>query len=81
MSGNVGFAINMDGSTRGESFHIRGDQHRLVASFSSLRAALRVFRSYPTTGFEHRFVLQSTLLETEISGLKIAVTGQEIKLI
>lgn len=78
MAGNIGFAIEMDVSTRGESFHIRGDQHRLVVRFSSLRAAVRAFRSFPTRWFERHSRIRSTLLEIEISGFKIAVTGQEI---
>lgn len=79
MAGNIGFAIEMDVSSRGESFHISGNQQRLVLSFSSIRSAVRLLRSNPAKRLKLHSILHRTSFETEIAGIRIAVSGHEIK--
>lgn len=80
---NFGFAIEMEVSTNGESFQINGDQQKLILSFPSLRAALRILRSNSverlTATHPLGHLLHQTLVETQISGRQIATTGREIR--
>jgi hypothetical protein len=79
MPGNIGFAIEMDVSSRGESFHISGNQQLVLLSFSSIRSAVRLLRSNPAKRLKQHSILHRTSFETEIAGIRIAVSGHEIK--
>ena len=83
MLSQIGFAIDMEVVADGESFFVRGDDQRVVLSFSSLGAARRILAS--SLNDHGKSFLQTaqlpvdTVFESRVSGRTIALSGRGIR--
>ena len=83
MFSQIGFAIDMEIVANGESFFVRGDDQRVVMSFSSVGAARRILAS--TLKDHGKTVLQAaqlpvdTVFESRVSDRTIALSGRGIR--
>ena len=78
MSNQIGFAAELDVTTRGGSFSIRGNEQRIDVTFSSLRTmihVLRVVRGNRLLCDVVSPIPPSCFIETRIAGRSVAVTG------
>lgn len=80
MFSKIGFAIDIEVVTNGESFFVRGDDQRVVISFPSIGAARRILES--ALKDHGKNLLDSaqfpfeTVFESRVSGRTIALSGR-----
>ena len=82
MHSQIGFAAELEVTTRGGSFFICGDEKRIVVTFSSLRTMIHVLRIVRGNRILRGFVSQDFLysfIETRISGHSIAISGPGLR--
>ncbi len=83
MLSQIGFAIDMEVVANGESFFVRGDDQRVVLSFSSLAAARRILASalndHGKSFLQTAHLPVDTVFESRVSGRTIALSGRGIR--